>query len=271
MKFYIVLFCVFIGGFHVFAQNNFNRSIALEGINKIEGDFEWGDIVVKNWDGNDLKIAGNVDINLGESNDAFVLDAEVRGDALLIRSTIRDWKSLPKYVTVRKGQEKVMIRVGDQDDIDWQAIKAEHGEEANSYSVGVLVDIKLTILVPVRPAIKIQTGFGSLEVVDCENQMDLKSIYGHLIAQLGHRNNKSDCNLKSVYSFVDVSIPENSDLSLTLETHFGRIYSDLDITIDTGRSINRIYESKVVGNLNNGDNSLNLQAIYSNIYLRKKP
>jgi hypothetical protein len=270
MKLYILLLCIFIGKFQGFAQNNFNRYITLAGINKIEGDFEWGDIVVKNWDGNDLKITGNVDINLGESNDAFVLETEIQGDALLIKSTIRDWKSLPKYVTVRKGQEKVMIRAGDQEEIDWQTIKAEHGVEASSYSVGVLVDIKLTILVPARPALQVETGYGSLEVMECENPLDLKCIYGHLIAHLGQRKSKSDCNLKSIYSFVDVSVPENSDFGLTLETHYGKIYSDLDITIDTGRSINRIFESKVVGNLNGGNNPLNLQAIYNNIYLRKR-
>ena len=80
--------------------------------------------------------------------------------------------------------------------------------------------------------------------MECENPLDLKSIYGHLIAHLGHRKGKCDCNLKSIYSFVDVSVPESSDFGLALETHYGKIYSDLDITINTDRSINGFLKVK---------------------------
>ncbi len=256
--------------YQVYSQNSIDQSITLAGIDKIDAKFEWGDVVVKNWDGPDLRIVGDISINLGENNDAFVLDIEKQDETLIINSTIKDWKSLPKYMTTYSGQEKVIIKVGTEKDVDWQDIKNRYGEVGNSYSFGVLVDIKLTVLVPVQPVLDIQSEYGSLEVVACSNPMNLKSIYGHLIADLDNRNAGKDCKLESTYSFVDVSIPENSGYDLTLETNYGEIYSDLNIQIDKTKSIDKIFETRVIGDLNNGGASLDIQATYNNVYLRKK-
>lgn len=254
----------------LFSQSNFDKSWPLSGINKIKAQFEWGDITVKNWNGNELKVIGMVSVNLGENDDAFALEFDRNGDVLEIHSTIKDWKSLPQYLTIFKGAEKSYIKVGSENNIDWPSIKDKHREAGQSYSVGILVDIKLTILVPAVQELIMTTEYGSMEVLACKNPLNLKSIYGHLIATLDARQGKYPCNLESTYSFVDVSIPDDAEYELSLLTNHGQIFSNFDIDIDYNSSIDKIFESKVAGHINNGGAPLSIQATYDNVYLRKK-
>lgn len=252
------------------AQNQIAKSVNLSGVEKIEAEFQWGDVSVRNYEGTELRIEGTVSINQGEDDDAFLLDVTKEGDLIKIVSTVRDWKSLPQFLTIRNGQEKTYIKVGDSKNVDWRKIKQEYGDVGQSYSLGAIIDIDLTVLVPEEPYLELKSEYGSLEVVACKNRMELKSIYGHLIADLSDRDKDQDCNLESTYSFVDVTLPEASNQNITLETNHGEIYSDLDIDIDEEKSVDKIFESKVIGALNRGGTPLHVKATYNNIYLRKK-
>jgi hypothetical protein len=270
MRFIIIGFTLILVGTSLFGQNQVDKSISLAGISRIAGQFEWGDVSLKNWDGNELKVIGTVSVNLGENNDAFSLEFDRKGDVLEIQSTIRDWKYLPQYLAIFQGAEKKYVKVGSEKSIDWTAIQKQHGEAGHSYSIGVIVDIQLTVLVPATLELNMTTEYGSMEVLDCRNPLNLKSIYGHLIADLNTPSSDHPCNFESTYSFVDVSLPINASYDLSLMTNYGQIYSDLSIKINQNKSIDKIFESKIVGNINHGGAPLSIQSTYDNIYLRKK-
>ncbi|MBK8504924.1 MAG: hypothetical protein IPL46_23530 [Saprospiraceae bacterium] len=270
MRFIMIGFILFLTRTSLHSQNKFDKSTPLNGISRITGQFEWGDVTIKNWNGTELKVIGTLSVNLGENNDAFSLEFERKGGMLEIHSTIKDWKSLPQYLTIFQGEEQKYFKVGSENNIDWPSIKKKHGEAGHYYSVGILVDIDLTILVPVNQELDVTTKYGSLEVLECKNPIKLKSIYGHLIADLSSRDAIQSCNLESTYSFVDVSIPAGGEYDLSIITNYGQIYSDLDIKINENLSIDKIFESKVVGDINNGGAPLSIQATYNNVYLRRK-
>ena len=81
---------------------------------------------------------------------------------------------------------------------------------------------------------------------------------------------EEDCQFESTYSFVDVSCPPNAGYNLLLETNYGQVYSNLDLNIDKKGSVDKIFESKIIGTLNNGGSPLQIKATYSDIYLRMK-
>ena len=254
----------------VSAQDGFERKINLQGIQKVEANFEWGDISVKNYNGSELQIVGNVSINLHENDDAFKLDIVRENGAVKVSSGIEDWKDLPQYVTLYQNGQKIYERVGDPKNMDWNDIKSKYQDAGGSYSFGPLIEIELTLLVPEDLPLSIETEYGSLEVLDCKNPLALKAIYGHLLAEFSDRSGDEDCSLESTYSFVDITLPSDSKYNLTLQTNFGEIYSDLDFNINKEKSIDKIFESKVVAALNRGGAPLQVSAKYNNIYLRKK-
>ncbi|NND35273.1 MAG: DUF4097 family beta strand repeat protein [Saprospiraceae bacterium] len=255
---------------NVFAQLNIDESHSLAGINNIKGNFEWSNITVESYPGNELKITGEVFINLGENNDAYQLKVDRVDDVLQIRSDIKDVKSLPKYLTIYKGGEEIFIRIKDRKEIDWREIKRIHGIDAGEKcSMGTLIDIKLTLLVPEGPQLELETKYGSIEMIECANSMNLKSTYGDLIAALPDLT-QAESSFKSTYGFVDLSVPDNTGVDLSAHTNHGEIYSNLDWGIDTRQSVNEIYNSRIVGPVNRGGKKIDVEALYDNVYLRKK-
>lgn len=269
MKFFLYIFLL-VGIHGVYAQNNFNRTVDLKGIQKIEADFAWGDVLIRNYEGSEIQVLGNVSINLHENDAAFTMDFTRNEGVLRISSGIKDWKKLPHYVTFYQNGQKTYEKVGNPDEVNWDQIKSKYKEAGNSYSFGPLIEIQLTIMIPEDLYLDIETEYGSLEVMDCKNPLALKAVYGHLVAEFTDRPVTKDCSLESTYSFVDISLPSSAKYDLTLQTNFGEIYSDLDFNIDKTKSTDEIFESKVIAAMNNGGASLEVMAKYNNIYLRKK-
>ena len=256
--------------FYALCQQMIDESYSLNGIKSISGDFEWADVIVKNYGGSELKISGEVLINLGENNGAHQLQVDRNGDVLQIHSSIPEVKSLPKYLTIYKGGQEIYIKVKDQGKVDWQEIKRIHGVEAGERcSIGTLIEVKLTLFVPQEPALDFETKYGSMEMIDCPNRMKLVSTYGHLVATLSNRST-NEASLKSMYSFVDLSVPDNTGLELSAHTNHGEIYSNLDWGIDRTHSIDDIYDSKIVGRVNQGGKKVAVVAKHDNVYLRRK-
>lgn len=271
MKNIFTLFIMVIASLPATSQKIIDESFSLNGIQIIEGDFEWADVVIKNYEGSDIRISGEVLINLGENNDAHQLKIERQGNVLQIKSEIKNVKSLPQYLTIYKGGQEIYVKLKDRKEVNWNEIKEVHGADAGERcSVGVLIDVKLTILVPSQPSLKVHTNYGSIEMLECRNPLDLKSTYGHLVAALSSAPDKNACSLKSTYGFVDVAVPDDTGIDLSAHTNHGEIYSNLDWGVNVDESINDIYNSKIVGLVNKGGKKVEVEALYDNVYLRRK-
>ena len=64
------------------AQRDISESRSLNGIQQIQFDHHWADVIFRNWSENSIKVEGTVTINQGENDDAFDLDIAQKGSAL---------------------------------------------------------------------------------------------------------------------------------------------------------------------------------------------
>ncbi len=252
------------------AQSQVLEVRSLSGINQITLDHQWADVVYKNWDRNEIKVEGTVSISEGESDDAFDLQMEVADGELTVTSDVNDVDKLPKFLTVRKGDEVFYFRLEDGEDPDWSTVKETIGEDViKSTSYSTLIDITLVIHVPDRVPLEIECTYGDLTITNCGNAIWAKNTYGHVIASLPNRTLPADCKLTSTYSFVDVSVLQEATMDISLHTNYGEIFSNVDFTYDGAESFEKNFNSKIAGSLNGGGRHLSLKATYSNIYLRK--
>ncbi len=122
----------------------------------------------------------------------------------------------------------------------------------------------------------ISTNYSDIELSKVTGPMSIKTVYGDIDVRFERVNTTAPSELHSVYGFVDVSVPESSSLDLNLETIYGEIFSDLNISIDVIQEVNHsrknsCYEvgNEINGKLNGGGTDLSLKANHDNIYIRK--
>ena len=126
------------------------------------------------------------------------------------------------------------------------------------------------LFIPEQLFLRTDLTYGDLQLQNVANPMDAENTYGHIIATFDHGNLNADCTITSTYSFVDVSLPSNSKVDLSLQTNYGEIYSDLAFTYDNEKSVDEMFHNEIVGTLNDGGRELVLKSPYNNVYLRKK-
>ncbi len=122
----------------------------------------------------------------------------------------------------------------------------------------------------------ISTNYSDIELKKVTGPMSIKTVYGDIDIRFEKVNTSAPSELHSVYGFVDVSVPEASSLDLNLETIYGEIFSDLNISIDVIQEVNNsrknaCYEvgNEINGTLNGGGTDLSIKANHDNIYIRK--
>ncbi len=252
------------------AQTNINKSFQASGLTSLKGDFTWGDVSISNWNENRIEITGTVTINNGENDEAFRLETEQSGGVLSIKTYVKDMNDLPKMVTVIHDGEKYSFKKDDNYKKKLKELKEQLGvDNFNTYNNGVDLDIKLQIKLPANVKLDLESTYGDIDLDKCSNAMDILNTYGHINAVFDNGSMK-DAELVSTYSFVDVSVPANANLDVTMHTNYGNLFTDLDVNIDKTASKEKAFYNKVVGKVNSGGASLKMKATYNNIYLRKK-
>ncbi len=266
----VMLILVFISS-SLYGQRQINQSIPLNGNQSIELDFQYADVTITTWQGQDIELRGTVSINDGENDDAFTTDISKDGAALSIKTFIKGVDQLPRTITVVKGGEKFYFRKRGQKDKEvYKIIKEELGEGGyTTYSEGVKQEIDLAIKIPAGKKVRVTSEYGNLNFSMPDAELKAQNTYGHIVSTLDQNSLKQDIDLRSTYSFVDVSIPANSTVNVDLDSDYGKIFTDLDFQIDPDKSTQKSFANHIVGKLNKGGNALKLKATYKNIYLRK--
>ncbi len=270
MKTYYILLITFFWALGLEAQSIIEKSFNASGVSELNGDFTWADVEITGWEGNRIEVVAQVSINDGENDDAFQLEAEQSGNTLSIVTDIKGMDQLPKIITVmHEGKKYFFKKEGDYKEQIEQLRKDLGVDELRSYSTGVAQEIKLTIKVPAKVALRLESTYGAVKLTNCSNIMDIQNTYGPIEVVFSKNTGMKDARLSSTYSFVDVSIPASAKVDVELNTSYGSLFTDLDIDVDKSASEEKAFFNKVVGRINGGGPELKMQAKYNNVYLRK--
>jgi hypothetical protein len=223
-------------------QPNINRTIPASSVQNIVMHFDYPKrIKVLTWDKNEIHISGEVSINGGENNDAFVLEQSTKGNVVEIRSYIKDLDKLPQRVRVQDRDEKLVFR----NKSEFEKYKEQHGRAFNSVSFGPDLDIVLEIKVPKNVKTKVESVYGLVEVTDFQGPLIVKATYGG----------------------IDASLQEKALGEVVAETNYGNIYTDLNVKFE-GKNSSEDFHTVV--SVRSGKGPLySFHSPYGNVYLRK--
>ena len=199
-------------------------------------------IIVKNWNKNEISMEATVNLNDNEDNDKFSLQTEESNGTLKIKSDYGD--------LFKKHKNNVTI--------------THNGEGCNSYnycSNHNNIVINYVIYVPKNMELKIKSISGSVEAADYFGELNLDLISGNITVKKHSKN----MYLKTISGDIDIYV---SDAKFEAKTISGSVYSDLEIDFDQNKK-NRSYGSKITATVKNGTASLKLNTISGDIFLRK--
>lgn len=248
------------------AQKIISEEMEVGDILKFKIDSEWSDVIVKNWSGSTLKVEGTASINNGLNDDSFSYRLEKQGSTLTMTSEIKDMHDLPKFATYQVKSKTVRRLIAAGEEFDWKGLKDEDG--VSSITVGVEVEVQLTVYLPSNIELVSDLNFGDIDLVNCTNSMNIVTTHGHIQASFD-KDLPIKCSLRSAHGFVDVTVPKSQGAQVSLHTNHGEIYTDLVLNHDLNKSTDQPYNSKIVATVNQGGNhELFLHATHDNIYLR---
>lgn len=208
---------------------------------KIDLRFDYPEQVrLSTWDKNEVQITGQVSINAGENDDAFVLESSTDNNTVYVRNEIRNLKSLPHRITVIRGDEKITFKSKE----DYHAYRDKHGVDWNMKSYGLDLEIKLEVKVPRNTQTKLESVYGMVEVVN---------FFGPLVVE-------------ATYGGVDVTVDESKTGELIAETNYGQIYSNLNVALKGVEDGN--FHTYVAAKPGSGPRYA-FESKYGNVYLRK--
>jgi len=250
------------------AQSTVSRTFSASGAENLEMDFEWADVKLSSWEGDEVKISGTVNIADGTENDAFELEARQNGNSLSIRGYLnRDikggWGSYNSYIVIKDGKTYIRKQKNGKT-VEVEAPKDTVIGAGNQNPI----DIRLTIQAPADRQLKLACKYGDIELDNFGNAGAVVSKYGGIDAAFPSGRLPERLVLESKYDYVDVSLPKSTAADIEMDTDYGKIFTDLNVAIDRRRSRRKNYGDQVIGTLSGGGPRLTLRAKYDNIYLR---
>jgi hypothetical protein len=227
-----------------YGQTRLNKSIPYQKGQSIRLRFDYPQMIrISTWDGNDIAVEGNVSINGGENDDAFVVENSVNGNTISIRGFIKDMNRLPERVTLMRDGQKVILR----DKEELRKYQQEHGQGFNQMSFGPHIDIVLEIKIPRSAETYIEAVYGMVEVKNFTGPLTVEATYGG----------------------IDAAITERAVGEITAETNYGEIYSNLDVKFG-GSVEDKAFHTVVSAKPGTGPR-YTLESKYGNVYMRKAP
>lgn len=220
---------------------NLSKVIPFKSGQKISMKFDYPQLIkVSTWDKNEVSVLGYVDINDGENNDAFQLEATAGSSTVTIQSSIRNIHELPRRFMVLRDNQKIKFKSKDE----YRKYVREAGDDHMIYSDGSDIDIKLEIKVPRGADTRILSVYGMVEVKNFEGPLQVEATYGG----------------------VDVALSEKSVSELTAETDFGQIFTNLEAKTIAQNEGN--FHTEILMRPGSGVR-YSFESKYGNVYLRK--
>ncbi|HMI66994.1 MAG TPA: hypothetical protein VK517_13200, partial [Cyclobacteriaceae bacterium] len=199
---------------------------------------------VTTWEKNEISIQGSVNINGGESDDAFELITATTGNTVTVRNEIHNLKNLPQRITITRSGQKIVFK----SKADYKKYADQNGKDYNMMSCGVDMDILLEIKVPRNVETRVESVYGMVEIKEFTGPLTVEATYGG----------------------VDAALAERSTGELIAETNFGNIYTNLELKFSNDNIQEKDFHTSVSAKPGSGPR-YSFESKYGNVYLRKPP
>jgi hypothetical protein len=202
-------------------------------------------IIVKNWNKNEISVEATVNIDNNKHNDYFSLKANSIGGTYKIKSDYGDY--FKKYRSYNSNKSH-----------SHNEEKKDNETDSSIHSHSNIVNY--IIYVPKKMTLKIKSITGNVTAENYVGLLNLDLISGNINVKKHSKN----MLLKTISGDIDIFI---SDATLEAKSLTGSVYSDLDINFEKNKK--KGYGSKIVTTINKGTASLKLNTISGDIFLRK--
>lgn len=123
----------------------------------------------------------------------------------------------------------------------------------------------------VKSELDVSVSYNSVELTGVTGPMAINTVYGSIEADFAQVSQTGSISLYSVYSHVDVKIPEQAKANFKLATEWGEAYSNLDLEYATSEDgMRNLTQGKYIATLNGGGVDFQVKSSYGNVYLRSK-
>ncbi|WP_339883328.1 DUF4097 family beta strand repeat-containing protein [Polaribacter vadi] len=225
------------------AQKKVTENTTSKGIKDVYINLKFANnIIIKNWNKNEISVEATVNLDDNEHNDYFSLKADKIGGTYKVTSDYGDYfKKYRSYYT------------SDCDDEDGKKKNINYKESHSNI-------VNYVIYVPENMQLKVKSISGDVEAETYVGILKLDLISGNITV----KKHSKDMHLKTISGDIDIYV---SDAKLEAKTLTGGVYSDLDIDFDKNKKHG--FGSKIVTTISKGTAFLRLDTISGDIYLRK--
>lgn len=230
------------------AQKKITENTLSKGINDVYVHVKFAnDIIIKNWNKNQIAVEATVNIDDNKHNDYFTFKTENVGGTYTIKSDYGDYfkkyRSYYHHSNHKKNDDKNTSKE------DCKCDCSEHKSEVN-----------YVIYVPKNMQLKVKSISGDVTVESYLGMLNLDLISGNITI----KKHSKDMRLKTISGDIDIFV---ADAKLEAKTLTGGVYSDIEI--DFSKYNKKSYGSKIVTTINKGTALLKLNTISGDIFLRK--
>ena len=257
MKRYILFIGLLLTFNNLTAQKKVVKNTSSSNIEDVYVNLKFANnIVVKNWNKNEISVEATVNLDDNKHNDYFTLKTDKIGGTLKVKSDYGEYfKKYRSYYSYKKHSDDDE----EKNENDERNEEDEKDEDCHKHSHSNIVNY--VIYVPKKMELKIKSISGSVEANNYVGQLSLDLISGNITV----KKHSKDMHLKTISGDIDIFI---SDATFEAKTLTGSVYSDLDIDFEK-RNKKRSFGSKISATINKGTASLKLNTISGDIFLRK--
>lgn len=220
------------------AQETVTKSYPAQAGEQINLRFDYPVVKISTWDKNEVSVVAHVDINDHENDNAFELEQSSDNGEMTIRDHFKDMDNIPRRYTIVRNGVKTVYKSKEA----FREAQKEPGVE-QSYE-GTNWDVTLEIKIPSSCTTNLHAIYGIVEMTNFNAPAIIEATYGGIDAT--------------------ISTPNTGKLKAT--THYGQIYSNLDLKI-TDHTEQSFFHS-ITAEPGKGP-SYELTSDYGKIYLRK--
>ncbi|MDF1698299.1 MAG: hypothetical protein P1U56_20790 [Saprospiraceae bacterium] len=121
----------------------------------------------------------------------------------------------------------------------------------------------------VSSELEITTNHHDVRLEDVTGPMAVKTVYGSIDAIFTSLSQTGSVSLYSVYELVDVTIPSQSKMNVTLSAPYGSVYSNINVDVSDHGNGSWNSGTTIKGSFNGGGVEFSVKSAYEDVYLRQ--
>ncbi len=122
----------------------------------------------------------------------------------------------------------------------------------------------------VRSEVEVSAQFNSVRLENVTGPMAINTIHGSIEADFSSVNQENSITLVAVHDYVDVTVPAGTRANFHLESHYGTMFTDLDLEFQQEEGMKKISSKKIDATFNGGGVDFTIKSNHDDIFLRQK-